>query len=225
MLETILQHPIVSVQNKNYQTYGGNQMLSDDKMIRRCGCGIVAAADLFIYLHRYKFAMHKVSTLEALPDNPVPLEMYNALLKDLNRHYFPLIPKFGINNVVLCAGINLFFLRRGVSLRARCVLGGGKRWELAREQLSRDIPVIFTVGQNVPFVWQKHRLPLYVRLPDGTMRPGGSVKAHFMTMTGIDDEWIRVSSWGRMFYVNQSEFEAYTKAHSANALCNIIYIR
>lgn len=225
MIETTLQHPIVSVQTKGYPSYGGSQMLSDDANIRRCGCGVVAAADLFIYLHRYKFAMHKVPLLDALPEGVVPLESYNALLKDLNRHYFPLIPRFGINNAVLCAGINLFFLRRGAALRAKCVLTAGKRWELAREQLSRDIPVIFSVGQNIPFIWQKHRLPLYVRLPDGTMRPAGSVKAHFMTMTGIDDEWLRVSSWGRMYYVNQAEFESYANAYSANVLCNIIYIK
>ena len=103
--------------------------------------------------------------------------------------------------------------------------GGGKLWQRCEDMLRRDIPVIFSVGANFPKIWGRERLRLYTKLPDGTFRPSGSVRAHFMTATALDDTHIRVSSWGRMYYISRGEFDEYVKKHSGSIICNIVYIK
>ena len=43
-----LQHPYISIALPHGKSYGGGQQLSRDAMLRRCGCGVVAAADLLL---------------------------------------------------------------------------------------------------------------------------------------------------------------------------------
>ena len=73
MVEHRLQHSFPTVDNKGILTYGGSQQLSDSAVIRKCGCGVVAAADLFIYLQRF----HAGCTSELLERTaairPIPL--------------------------------------------------------------------------------------------------------------------------------------------------------
>lgn len=220
-----LKNAINAVKRGTFVTYGGNQMLSDNAAIRKYGCGIVAAADLFIYLHRY-FSEIKLPIFAEIPkEGEVPIEVYNALLKKLNRSYFPIIPGFGVNNLVLVGGINLFFKHCAYPFKAAWTLTGAKRKERIEDMLSGNIPVIFTVGKDFPFLWHKHRLNLYSAFPDGSKRKTGSVKSHYMTITAIDDEWLTVSSWGRKYYVNLSEYEDFSRRYSNNVLCNIVYIK
>ena len=216
-----LRHGICSVDGR---TYGGSQMLSDDKNVKKCGCGVVAAADLIIYLHRYHSPFNS-SLLKDIPDDgAIPLAEYRRLLTQLNRRFFPLIPSRGINGVVLTAGLNLFFRLGGGKMTAIWCVSGGKMWERSEDMLRRDLPVIFSVGMNFPKFWGKEKLRLYTKLPDGTLRPSGSVRAHFMTMTGMDSEYIRVSSWGRMYYISKAEFDEYVRKNSGSIICNIVYI-
>ena len=46
-----------------------------------------------------------------------------------------------------------------------------------------------------------------------------------MTVTGLDESWAQISSWGRLLYINRTEFDEYTKKHSAGFLCSILYIK
>ena len=48
-----LQHPYISVSFDGHGSYGGGQQFSHDRMMKRCGCGVVAATDLLLYLDRY----------------------------------------------------------------------------------------------------------------------------------------------------------------------------
>ena len=220
-----LKHPYTPVERNGIVFYGGSQTFSESKNTRRCGCGPVAALNLLIYLHRYHTAI-PYEGFDALPtDSPVPAAQYNALLDKLIRRFLPLIPTRGINAVTMGVGLNAFFLRCRLPWRVkRCVLSA-PMWERAADMLRRDIPVIFSVGVNFPAVWGKKRLRLYARTPVGEYRPASAVKGHYMTMTGLDDEWMSVSSWGRIYYVNRKEFEQYTREESTGFLCNILYIK
>lgn len=222
MDETALKHEICSVDGR---TYGGSQMLSDNKNIRKCGCGVAAAADLLIYLHRYHSPLG-CPLLKALPeDGAIPIADYRRLLAWLSRRFFPLIPSRGINGVMLAAGLDLFMRLYGGEMTALWCFTGGKLWQRCEDMLRRDIPVIFSVGANFPKIWGRERLRLYTKLPDGTFCPSGSVRAHFMTATALDDTHIRVSSWGRMYYISRGEFDEYVKKHSGSIICNIVYIK
>lgn len=222
MGEIGLKHDICSVDGR---TYGGSQMLSDDKNIRKCGCGVAAAADLLIYLHRHHSPLDCPMLKAAAENENIPIAEYRRLLTWLNRRFFPLIPARGTNGVMLAAGVNAFLRLYGGKMTALWCFTGGKTWQRCEDMLRRDIPVIFSVGVNFPKVWGRERLKLYTKLPDGSFRQSSSVRAHFMTVTAMDETHIRVSSWGRMYYISKAEFDEYVRKHSGSIICNVLYIR
>lgn len=225
MVEYRLRHDIPAVDKNGLLTYGGNQLLSNSAAIRKCGCGVVAAADFFIYAHRF-IAGCSCEAFNALGRTlPIPLDDYNAILNSLCRRYFPLTPPFGINGLGLVCGLNLFFKAHSWSLRAQWGVKYARLWSSIEEMLSADLPVIIAVGPNMPCFWQNNRLGLYTRLPDGSFKRIGAVKAHYMTVTAIDATWLTVSSWGKRYYISRDEYDAYTRAYSNGVLCNIAYIK
>ena len=225
MDNTALRHPFTAVERNGRLYYGGSQTFSEKANIRKCGCGPVAALNTLIYLHRYHTPI-ALEGFEKLPDEgAVSAELYNELLERLVHRFLPLIPTRGINAVTMAAGLNVLFIRHKLPYRVtRCVLSA-PLWERAEDMLRRDIPVMFSVGVNFPDVWGKKRLRLYCKNADGGCFPSGAVKGHYMTMTGLDGEWMCVSSWGRRYYISRKEFEEYAKDESVGFLCNILYIK
>ena len=65
-----LSRPFLQISDGKSLSYGGSQMRSDNNMIRKCGCGPVAALDLCAYL-------------EGRDRTPIPLEEYNRELERL----------------------------------------------------------------------------------------------------------------------------------------------
>lgn len=225
MAEHRLRHAVCAVDNNGLLTYGGSQLLSDSAVIKKCGCGVVAAADLFIYVHRFRVGCH-CDMFEGLGRVlGVPLKEYNNVLHALSRRYFPLTPPFGINGLGLVCGMNLYFKTHSWPLRAQWGVRYRELWQSIESMLDDDIPVIIAVGPNMPRFWQDNRLGLYTRLPDGNYKRIGAVKAHYMTVTAIDDDYLTVSSWGRRYYISRCEYDAYTRAYSNGLLCNIVYIK
>ena len=225
MVEHRLLHPIPAVDSNGLLTYGGSQLLSYSAVIRKCGCGVVAAADLFIYAHRTHPGCECALFEDLGRTLPIPLADYNAILRTLCRKFFPLTPPFGINGLGLVCGMNLFFRAYKYPLRAQWGVRYGELWQSIEAMIDVDLPVIIAVGPNMPRFWQNNRLGLYTRLPDGSYKRIGAVKAHYMSVTALDDEWLTVSSWGRKYCINRREYDAYTRAYSNGLLCNIAYIR
>ena len=214
-----LRNPYPEVLMGGTLSYGGNQMQAEGRTMQQCGCGIVAALDLSWYLKRY----HSIPATD-WQLVPTPLREYNEKLALLNRQYFPLIPRLGINGLLLVAGINRMFQKEAISYRAKWVISGNRLWERVREMLLQDLPVIMSVGPNFPAVWQKNRLDFYRRLPSGEYRKAAATTAHYVTATGIDDEWLKISSWGKQYYINRKEYKEYVKKHSTYLFSNIVYL-
>ena len=207
-----LKHAYLRVSDGVRTSYGGSQMHSDRAVIRKCGCGPVAALDTVWYLE------HRGQT------EPVPLAEYNAVLAHICSRYFPLIPPFGINGLVFALGMNALLREHRLPYRAHWMLSGSRLWPRVEDMLSRDLPVILSVGPNFPAFWQNNRLPFYCRSADGSYRKAASTKAHFVTATGIDADWVRISSWGREYYINRSEYDRYTQKNSLYAFSNLLYL-
>ncbi len=214
-----LRYPYPSVSRGMQGSYGGNQMWASGTTMQQCGCGVVAALDLLLYLKRY----HGTEVLD-LAGGPISLQQYNAQLEQLRRKYFPLIPHFGINGLLLVAGLNRLLRHNGLPYRAKWVSSGKKLWARAEEMLQQDIPVILSVGPNFPAVWQKHRLGFYVREKDGAFRKTTSASAHYVTITGLDSRWVRIASWGRQYYIDRQEYEQFVGRHSNYLFSNIVYL-
>ena len=110
-------------------------------------------------------------------------------------------------------------------LRAQWGVRYSELWRSIEAMVDADLPAIIAVGPNMPRFWQNNRLGLYTRLPDGSYKRIGAVKAHYMSVTAIDGEWLTVSSWGRRYCISRAEYDAYTRAYSNGLLCNIAYIK
>lgn len=207
-----LRREYVRVIRNGRLSYGGSQMWSNSKTVQVCGCGPVAVLDMVLYL-------------TGRQEKPIPLETYNQELEKLSHSCFPLIRPYGINGLLLAAGTNLLLRKYKLPYTAFWAVSGKKFWNRLEELLSQDIPAVFSVGPNFPAIWQKHRLQFYGKRADGTYYPACSVKSHYITATGCDEKWLRISSWGREYYINREEYDAYIKKHSAAAVCNILMLR
>ena len=216
-----IRHEYPSVLSGARRLYGGDQMLSSDKTVRSCGCGIVAALNLLIYLCRYHGC--RADRLDALVrSDPIPLPEYDRCVLYLKRNYFPLIPQHGINGLLLAAGLNRLLRRWNMPYRAQWGVPHARLWSSIERMLSQDLPVILSIGPNFPLFWQHNQLRLYRRTAEGSYKPAGKTSSHYVSVTGIDDEWLRVSSWGLEFFISRSEYEQYVKAHSARLISNIM---
>ena len=209
---TALQKDYVRVWQKGRLSYGGSQMCASKETIRVCGCGPVAVLDLLLYM-------------TGRQEQPIPLEEYNRELEALCRSYFPLIKPLGINGVLLAVGTNRLLRKNKLPFFAFWAVSGKKYWMRVEELLGQDLPVVFSVGPNFPAIWKKERLTFYVKRPDGSYSPASSARSHYITATGIDEEWLRISSWGREYYIRRSEYDAYVKKHSTSIVSNVLMLR
>ena len=155
----------------------------------------------------------------------IPLSVYNSFASRLHRGFLPLIPGRGINGLMLTGGLELFFLRWRMPYSIHWGARSGSLFENIELMLMRDIPVILAVGPNFPLFWQKNTLSFYCREPDGTLVKSCAARAHYVVVTGMDEDWLRISSWGREYYINRGEYTAYGKKHSIPILNSIAVIK
>lgn len=215
-----LKNTYPSVLGDTAASYGGNQSWAESKSIQRCGCGLVAAADLLLYLH----ARHpELGGLREISRSyPIKREDYERLLRRLER-FMPLLPPFGMNGLTLTAGLEAYFLRYKLPYRIRWGVPSKKLFEKTEEMLRRDIPVILAIGPNMPILWGKERVKFYAHTPMGYV-PHSSAKSHYVTVTGIDDKYLHISSWGRSYYIDRAEYVEYAKKHSSWIVTNIALV-
>lgn len=202
----------VQIERNGRLSYGGSQMWSDNQTVKVCGCGPVAVLDTLLYLTNRQ-------------DRSMSLEEYNRSLEQMSKRYFPLVRPFGINGLMLAAGMNRLLRKYRLPYRAFWAVSGRKFWSRVEELLRQDLPVIFSVGPNFPAVWQKNRLTFYRKTRDGAYIPSSSAKSHYITATGIDEEWLRISSWGTEYYINRKEYDEYIRKHSTPIVSNILMLR
>lgn len=221
-----LNNPYISVSDGITASYGGNQMRSTDKTERMVGCGVVAGLDLMLYLSRYHKAAAQINLKLPLPQAwPMELQLYLSLLHQLRKKYLPLIPGHGINGLSIALGINACFIKNRMPYTAIWGVPYSKLWTAIEHMLDEDIPVIFSIGPNFPLFWQHHKLRFYYQRTDGAFVPGPQTHAHYVTITGMDEQWLQIASWGKKYYIKKSEYIDYVRHHSIRLVSNILYIR
>lgn len=221
-----LKNPYISVTDGRVCSYGGNQMSSDNRTEREVGCGVIAALDLLLYLSHYHTDAAAARAKQPLPEKgPVPLTEYLQIVHELRKRFLPLIPKHGINGLMLTLGLNACFLKRRLPFAASWGVPYARLWREIRRMLEADIPVIFSIGPNFPLFWQHHKLKLYAQRSDGSYVPCTQTHAHYVMITAMDDEWLQVSSWGRKYYIRKDEYLQYVREHSLHLVSNIVSIR
>jgi len=220
-----LKNPYISVGYSEGPSFGGSQRNSVSSNIAACGCGLVSATDLLVYITKYH-SLSSGSDIKALSlYDIIPEARYNACLKKMGLSYFPLIPHLGMNGFGLMLGMQLYFRRYNIPYNCHWCISDKGIWTKVEEMILSDIPVIMSVGPNFPFIWGKGKAILYTRNNAGEFKAASGVKAHFITVTGIDSEWLEISSWGRRYYLNRRNYEEYVSKHSAALVSNILYIK
>lgn len=217
-----LQHPLIRVLRGNEIAYGGSQMWAEDRTFQEVGCGIIAAEDLILHLAHHHPELPRGIREEASLES---LAEYNRFGQALRRKYFPLIPKFGITGIQLAFGLNRYFKAHGIPLKASWGASHRHIFEEIEDMLKKDIPVIFSVGQHFPKLWKKTGLTAYTKDREGFLHPDCGIQAHYMIVTGIDEHYLTISSWGRVYYLSRQEFTNYAKKDSTPLFCNIIRIK
>ena len=203
-----LKREYLHVYGRGRPSFGGSQSWLRGRTERDFGCGLIACADVLLYL---------------TGRTELTREEYLEFVRQCKR-YFPQLPRMGIDGLRLAWGINRCFARQGLDRRAHWCAAGSQFWPRIEQMLSRDCPAVIAIGPNFPLLWQKNELPLYRRTPEGAYVVDSRVKGHYVTVTALDEQRAEVSSWGRRLYIDRQEFDSYVKKHSIWLLCNILYI-
>lgn len=207
-----LKNDLLYVVSDTTETYGGNQNFWKKSSMQGYGCGIIAAANLLLYKGLY-------SRIK-IQDGKIKQSDYISFCNMLRHKYFPIIPRFGINGIELAVGINRYFRKNHIPMRAIWYVSGKKLYSEIEEMLCKDIPVIIAAGPGFPRIWKKDRLALY----DEKMNRSSSCRAHYMTVTAMDDEGFTVSSWGKKYYILKAEYSEYIRKSSNSILSSILKI-
>lgn len=224
-MQLSLKDPYICVTDGRTLSYGGNQMRQPDDTERKVGCGVVAGLDLLLYLARAQGGADIGLSLPVPAEAAIPLDSYIRLFQAMRRKYLPLIPGHGINGLLLALGLDLCFRKAKLPYTALWGVPYDRLWGEMERMLADNIPVVFAIGPNFPLFWQNHKLTLYRRNGESAFAPAAQTHAHYVTVTGMDAQWLRIASWGREFYIRREEYLAYVKAHSLKLVSNLLLVR
>lgn len=207
----ILKNSYIQVKKDGKKSYGGNQAWGLDSTMKKYGCGVIAGADLILYLNRTK-----AGSIEE--------KKYLDFVKNMRRRYFPVIPGLGMPGWMLVLGLNRYFWKNQIPFMASFGVRKRNFNKRIREMLAHDIPVVLAIGPNFPLPLKRHKLAFYEKRGDQYLKVCRTA-AHFVTITGVSSEWLKISSWGRPYYVRLQEYWEYVQKHSCPLVSNIIYVR
>lgn len=225
MKRCCLRYPYFSIKAPNEQSFGGSQTWSASRIMRKYGCGVVGMSDVLLYL-----GLHHTSCETDLlygmlrEDGFLSYPRYERYLIKMRRRYLSIIPGFGVPGFFLPLAMNRYFRHYRIDLRASWCIRPGKILPRIEEMLRQDMPVILAIGPNFPYVFGRHKVKLY-RKENGEYLPATEVKAHFVVVTGIIDDYLQISSWGKEYYLSWAEYQRYMKKYSTCLTSNICRIR
>ena len=205
-----LRTSFLQVETKTGRSFGGNQAWFAYPFLKKSGCGVISAANLLLYMKNKQCVTEKE---------------YMDFARQIWLQYFPVVPGFGMNGLILMLGLNRYFYKNGMPQRAYWKISGRGLWNAVDKMLSKDIPVILAVGPNFPKMWKKEKLSLYTKSMNGNYVAVSKVHAHYVTVTARHGLWLQISSWGKQYFINIEEYRAYVKKHSSYLLSNIIFIK
>ncbi|MDD6571340.1 MAG: hypothetical protein PUF12_03010 [Thermoflexaceae bacterium] len=225
-----LKHPFIRVKDEEQVSFGGNQNWFPQKRLAYYGCGLVSVGDIILYLTRHgKMPLQsiagKVSGQEIIEQE----EYLNYLRKLSQRFFYVSYCIRGITGPMLSVGFNLMSMMNGSPYKATWGVPVSKIHMAVTKMLEKDIPVLFSVGANFPLIWRKKGVKLYQKTATPVFVCCGSTHKHYMTITGIvqDDhngELLRISSWGKEYYIQWEEYENFIRHDSMALFSNILYI-
>lgn len=220
-----LKAPYIAIMKDGNLSYGGSQEWWKRKIMSGYGCGVIAATDLLLYLDLHKeYCKGKEFQEEEMGNGFLDVEVYQKCAETMCKKYFPIIPWLGMPGWLLGIEINRYFIRNRISLKATFGVRSRNMPNRIKAMLAHDIPVILAIGPNFPLPMKKHKVAFYEKIEEGYEKIA-EVAAHFVVITGFEGQWMRISSWGKEYYINFYEYQNYVKKHSCPLISNICYIK
>ena len=235
MEDAELSRNYISIEHDGSLSYGGSQEWFEGQF-RRCGCAVIAAADIAWYLQGNAGSSSDRSENAGSPDirrneggcgqGDMPAEQYKQYIRKTGRS-FPRIPYRGIPGFLFALQLEFYFLRRSWPFRAAWGPGAISIRRRAAEMIRENIPVPVCIG---PCLHQIHKPPLYhglklYREKNGQYVWDRTVRNHVLVITAIHGKWAKVSSWGEAFYIDLKELGRLSFGDALGAFTNIIRIR
>ena len=216
-----IKDPYPGIELSSGATFGGDQRKLKSQTLRHCGCGIVAALDLVRYFHLYHHSC-KASFFTGVEDTVhLPLAVYDLCAVRMQRTFIPALYPFGATVFSLPVGLNQYFKRYHIPLKAAWGVSKEDLWTEMERMLRHNMPVILSIGHQLPVLATGDGLPLY-RNQGEQMVKFTHVRSHYVTVLAMSDHWLKVSSWGTVYYISRKEFLRYRDRSSLNLLCNIL---
>ncbi|MCM1316057.1 MAG: hypothetical protein NC205_03310 [Prevotella sp.] len=243
-----------------YISYGGYQGwiggltndITDDterKYLVDQGCGLIAMADLVLYLARRDPDIFGTGVTNiANVSNPIDFNKYKEYILGFNKSYIdfhkPWYGFVGVNSNDGNMGTLLddYFKYNSINYNARwCGFEISRTTEnicakRIKDMISRDMPVIISIGpasdKDALHLYNRSKDDLYKKAVYSSIR---SVKNHYFNVTAVIEDNVRkeidnfdgvmyeVSTWGEKYYMSEKEMSDFIKTHNAD-FTNLVYI-
>ena len=235
-------------ENEWRTSYGGDQdWLYDSKTglnnkdLEDFGCGVIAFSDEILYLSKSssRYETKITDEVEMLMNGGYEYESYVEYVLNMDETYVG-TTEGGPLGTELVSGMNKYFKSYDIDYRASWKVSKDKIYSRIKDMVTDDIPVILSIGPAKILQFSKkkdkvsdEKVNLYVK-NDYEYVVSQKTNNHYVIVTGIvkdkitDDIWLRVSSWGEMYYINYDEYLDYIGDGSFNDFrgitSNVIYI-
>ena len=167
------------------ESHGGNQACFGNyhrgKRIKRCGCGLIAACDMTLFLQKTRV---------------IPWTEYAEFVSEKAK-YLGIATIFGISPRRMIKMLTEMNSGHEFSFIPRYKLSGKKLSELLQGSVSAGTPVIVRAGENF------RRLPYKMNGSERKMR------WHYFTVTGINGDKLTFCSWGRKGEMSCSDLQRF----------------
>ncbi|MEG2633105.1 MAG: hypothetical protein RSA97_00765 [Oscillospiraceae bacterium] len=231
----------IKIKQNSTNSYGGSQMWFNagekgrENVIAGYGCGVVAAADLILYLAKAENEYITDLTRKMAADSEIDMAEYLEYLKSIERSYGHVLNHIGMTGFSLAAALNRYFRKNELCLKAvwkNMALNSKTAICDIKQMLDRDIPVII----SIPGVFVRSRaLHMYrseqtsVSAEKERAYKYASFSGHYVTVTGIlendrGDEILVISSWGKKYYMELCEYERSVKTLHGVLACGMVKV-
>jgi hypothetical protein len=223
----------IRIKNMNTISYGGNQSWCKTKRMQRVGCGVVALADITIYLaeqnpNMMNDAIRRISK----PNGLYNKNDYLEYVRLFNKHYIVYLLHNGMTGISMMNTMNRYFIVNNISLRAKwkMFLSDEKMMKHIRHLIRKNKPVVLSIGPNIPNIWGKKGINFYIEKNGALVESNNkSVHSHYVVVTGVEErddrEYLVVSSWGKQYYIDYKEYRNYINKYGGRLTSSILYIK
>lgn len=241
------------VTRENATYYGGSQMWFPtvdtkhrDYIINNNGCGTIAVGDLLLYLAIQNQKYRTSETEKVIKDSKaIDYNDYLNYIRRIDKKYTHTKRLLAVLGPKAASAINKYSRKYHLGITAvwKCDLSNTQMYECMKEMLRSDIPVILAIGPNIPNIWGKKGISFYktsetvIHTEDNLEKNEITyleviqhMNSHYVTVTGIvkditkNTTMLKISSWGKQYFINYDEYREYVKSSSAAFTSSILSI-